>query len=77
MKKDVTEYDVWLAIRDLYRWRQLSQHLPENSSVFDRIERGAPAPEAHTEAYKRWKEHPSEDVFFQLNHFSPEVSPQD
>jgi hypothetical protein len=78
MSQEKLSCETWEAIRDLYRWRRGTANA-QTRSTFDRIharprniediEKVYPE---QVQAYRMWKAHPREDVFFQLNYVCPE-----
>lgn len=79
MLPEKSNSELWLAIRELYKWRR-GLNSSWSGIVFDRLEQSkdkahikANCPALFT-AYEMWKAHSNEDAFFLLNHFKPEVS---
>ena len=73
--------ELWLALRELYRWRKLKHNRSMSSSIFDRLAREEQVTfiEEHYPYYKMaydmWRAHKNEDVFFGINHFAPDEEP--
>lgn len=70
--------ELWLALRELYRWRKLSHNRSMSATVFNHLE--LRDSERFIEekypylkmAYDMWKRHANEDTFFAINNFAPE-----
>lgn len=73
--KTQAKSELWMAIRELYKWRR--GYHGWSSKVFDLIEKTRdPAIKANCPdlymAYEMWKAHPNEDAFFMSNNMKPE-----
>ncbi len=69
--------ELWLAVRELYRWRKSYNTRSTSYGVFDRLSRSEDVPRIeliypyYKMAYDMWVRHKCEDTFFSLHELEP------